>query len=1025
VTGGRAVVGPRYVVRTLEVCLTLALVCLCVAAPGSDRTVTQYVHTAWGQKEGAPGGIFALAQTADGFLWLGSVDGLYRFDGVTFELRRPGIVYALLALPNGDLWIGRRSAISLLRNGQTTDYTVGDGVPDGKVASFAEDSEGTMWVATNAGLARLKSNHWERVGADWNFHEAYATGMLLDRQGTFWVAAGHTILYLPHGSRRFQTTGITTTQVWTVVEAPNGKLWMSETSRSVRPVPLGRNLPPSDKTEIVLGSIAILFDREGSLWISSIGDGMRRVPFPERMDGRRFEKQDSSIERFTVADGLTDNLVTAILEDREGNIWVGTNNGLDRFYKGKLVPIVLPFPVVQPVMVPGDHGSIWVDSMGHAFHIMSSGEIAVTSKGHGYLDAYRGPDGAVWWQAVGFLDRDEPGSAYWSRSRRIRVPSDPTTKVHQALKVTEDRNGVIWGASESAGVFSFSNDHWKQIDGMAVPQGYRGSAAFTDWAGRIWLGFQDGTLILLEDGRVLRNWSGRTSAVGHNVSSIAGRGRHIWLSGEKLVFFDGENFYEVTPVDGTHFKVWGIVETQDGSLWLCENRGVVSISSSEVARFLENHDHRVQYQIYDVLDGLPGSFHDAAPRTREIQGTDGRLWFSSTKGIAWLDPATLPTNMLPPPVSIRSMKADGKDYSASGVRIPPLATSLEIDYTALSLSIPERVRFRYRLDGVDKNWQDAGTRRAAFYTMLGPGKYHFRVSACNSDGIWNEEGAHLDFSIAPTFYQTTWFHALWAAAFLALLWAFYQMRLHQLRQQFSIKLEERVSERTRIARELHDTLLQSFHGLMFQFQAARNLLTRSPESAMQAMDEAILATEQAIAEGRDAIRDLRPEPAAQHDLAELLTAAGEELADAQSENGHVPRFRVVVEGQPQKLSPTLQDEIYRIGREVIRNAFHHAVATRVEVEVRYGDHQLRLRIRDDGKGIDPEVLAARGRPGHWGLPGIRERAERIGARLEFWSESGVGTEVELSVPAAMAFEKQRNGHRSRLFHWGGSNGGRS
>jgi signal transduction histidine kinase len=261
---------------------------------------------------------------------------------------------------------------------------------------------------------------------------------------------------------------------------------------------------------------------------------------------------------------------------------------------------------------------------------------------------------------------------------------------------------------------------------------------------------------------------------------------------------------------------------------------------------------------------------------------------------------------------------------------------------------------------------------------------------------------------------------------LALLsYSVYLLRLRQYESAMRARFNERLDERTRIARELHDTLLQSFHGLMFQFQAARNLLPRRPESAMQTLDEAILATEKALAEGRGAIRNLRPEPAVQHNIAELLTAVGQELAGAHPANGNIPNFRVIVEGKPQRLSATLQEDIYRVGREMIRNAFHHAMASHIEVEIRYDEHQLRLRVRDDGRGIDPKVVAASSRSGHWGLPGMRERAQQIGARLEFWSEVGAGTEVELKVPAEMAYERQRDGRRFRLFRGGGSNGGRS
>jgi signal transduction histidine kinase len=428
--------------------------------------------------------------------------------------------------------------------------------------------------------------------------------------------------------------------------------------------------------------------------------------------------------------------------------------------------------------------------------------------------------------------------------------------------------------------------------------------------------------------------------------------------------------------------------------------------------------------MFDLMDGFqggPSPFRPAAAKS-----PDGRLWFVNGSVVQTIDPDRIYLNELPPPVHIEQVIADTKNYSLeNSIRLAKLSRNIEIKYTALSFVVPQRVRFRYKLDGYDIDWQEAGTRRSAFYTNLRPGTYKFLVTASNNSGVWNKTGAVLTLVVPPAWYQTMWFRLLALSLLGLLAYAFYLLRMRQYATAMRARFNERLDERLRIARELHDTLLQSFHGLMFQFQAARNLLPRRPESAMHALDEAILTTEKAIAEGRNAIQDLRPEVVTEHDLAELFTATGQELTGIQDPNGCLPSFRVIVEGKPWRLSLTLQEEIYRIGREVIRNAFHHAVANHIEVEIRYDERELRLRIRDDGKGIDPEVLEASGRPGHWGLPGIRERAQQIGSQLEFWTEAGAGTEVELRVPAAIAYEKQRDGNRFRLLRRGGSNARRS
>jgi signal transduction histidine kinase len=366
-------------------------------------------------------------------------------------------------------------------------------------------------------------------------------------------------------------------------------------------------------------------------------------------------------------------------------------------------------------------------------------------------------------------------------------------------------------------------------------------------------------------------------------------------------------------------------------------------------------------------------------------------------------------------VEIETVIADDKVIAASqGVTLPKLTHHLRIDYTAFSLTVPERVRFRYKLEGVDKDWQQPTALRQAYYTDLAPQKYRFIVKACNNDGVWNEEGAALDFFVAPAYYQTHWFQATCLAAFLAFLWGVYRLRLRQIARQFDLRLEERIGERTRIARELHDTLLQSFQGSLYEFQAARKLLSGRPEEAGRTLDRAIGSAGSAIDEGREAIQELRSGSAVREDLAQLLRAAGQESSGAQFSNGNSTAFHVTVEGPPRSLSPILQDELYRIGRELLRNAFRHARAKRIEVEIRYSAREFRLRIRDDGTGIDPEVLDTGARPGHWGLPGVRERAKRIGAELDLWSQPEAGTEVQITVPASLAYLKSRS---FRPFRW--------
>lgn len=772
-------------VWTLELCLFLALACSYSAAFDSDRTIAQFAHTAWGPKDGAPSPVTRLAQTSDGYLWLGSHDDLYRFDGVVFERYEPqsggpfpvGTVSSLLALPIGDLWIAfRPGAISLLRKGNATNYTTRDGVPNGTIWSLAQDWKGTIWAATSSGLIRLEGSRWKEVGKDWSFPGKSAAALFLDLQGTLWVSTEDTVVFLPPDARQFRTTGIRVGEVTQIAQAANGKLWMAETTRSVRPIPLSDKRLPRDDTEVRVGSQGILFDNEGALWITSMGDGLRRSAAPELLKGS-IKEFGTEVESFTTSNGLNGDITSPILQDQEGNIWIGTKNGLDRFRKTNLVPVGLPFKPIQPVWVPGDAGDILVYDRDLLVRVHGGR----ADRGHPYVgrvakSAYRDPSGAIWWLCPNAIFRYEAGTdtriAYPASFPKLFLAGD-------SLKATEDGSGALWLAATREGLFYRKEEEWHRLKAGPEFERLTPTAAFTDSMGRAWFAFEGGTIVLLKDENIQRVFLAADSPVG-SVRAVEGRGGHVWIGGELgLAFFDGGRFRRVVPAGAETFgRVIGVEETSDGSLWLAGDRSAIEIGAIDVQKVLSHPSFRVKYRTFDAFDGLPSVLE------KEIQTTDGKLWFIGSNGIVWVDPADISTDALPPRVLIRSLTANGRQAgSLTNLDLPPRTTNLQIGYTALSLSVPEKVRFRYRLKGVDKDWQDAGTRRDAFYNGLGPGKYHFRVIACNSDGIWNREGASLDFRIAPAWYQTIWFRGFYALALLMLLWAGYQMRIHQLHAQ--------------------------------------------------------------------------------------------------------------------------------------------------------------------------------------------------------------------------------------------------
>lgn len=1008
--------------QAISTCLLGIFICGFAYASVRERTITQFVHTAWSEKDGAPGNIRALAQTPDGFLWIGADNGLYRFDGINFEHYEPpsgpalpsAAVYALLAPPNGDLWVGfSRGGISLLRHGQVVKYTRPAQVLEAPVWCLAQDDTGRIWAGTGGGLARFDGGHWIEVGKDWKFPGGLVKSLFVDRQGTLWVAAENAIAFLPKGARAFQPTSIQVGTVAQVTQAPNGKLWMAETTRSVRPIPLGTTALPSDETEVRVGSRGIRFVRGGDLWITTLGDGLRRVHSPEALRGKpgRF---DASLESYTAQDGLTDNVASCILQDREDNIWVGTMSGLDRFHKSSFTPIVPPTGIYNAVLVPADDGDLWV--LGdvdlarvHGFKVQILAGAVLSLRLNAFEVAYRDPTGAIWWVTSKEL-------LYSRKDRFTRFPlpeglADAYAHRIHFIELSMDRHGILWMDMGHEGLFYRKADTWYRFETPPELRVLNPTAAYTDDGGHIWFGFDGGTIIYLEDGKIRTMASGRDSPVG-DVSAIRGHNQQIWIGGATgLAFFDGKRLQAVGPSDDVTFgHVSGMEETVDGSLWLRVPSGVIHINPGELNKFLESPTYRVHYQLFDSLDGLPGKFGVTGWQGEALDGT-GRLWFAASKGIASLNPASIPWYSPPQPAAITAVIADGKRFpSQDNPTLPPLTGRLEIDFTGLNLSKPEGVHYRYELEGTDKGWQNAASSHQAFYTNLDPGKHRFRVNAKNVGGEWNAQDTVMVFSIAPAWFQTIWFRAFCSVLALFIVWTLYRMRIRQVANSMSV----RFNERTRIARDLHDTLLQSFQGSVFEFQAVRKLLSTRPEEAKAVLDGAIGSAQAAIAEGREAILGLRSGSGIGEGLPDLLRTVGRQCLDAQSGREAPPAFEVTVEGPAQPLAAILQDELYRISQEILRNAFHHAHAKRIEVEMRYSPQELRLRIRDDGVGIDPKVLDLGVRPGHWGLPGMRERAKLIGARFDLWSEAAAGTEVQITVPASVAYLKHRRLRSFRL-----------
>ena len=991
--------------------------------------ITQYRHTAWRVQEGAfESAANAVTQTPDGYIWIATDTGLLRFDGVRFlpwappaDNRLSGTaIVSLLAASDGTLWIGTPTGLLSWKTDHLEEHVAG------RIAAIVEDHRRRIWVARSrmmrehdlgvrsalsGGLCQVVGDHPGCIGSDDDMRLLTANALSADAAGALWIGAPNQLMRWHDGSfdtyLREQLDGHTLASVYSIAAAPDGSVWAAIPREGFGLFRIVDGvLSKSVVHDVGKAQVTSLFvDRDRSLWMGTSNNGVYR------MSGERVDHFDSE-------HGLSGNEVHGFFEDREGNLWLTTSKGLDCFRESAVASFSAPEGLsagAVGTVLASDDGTIWIGRTESLDVLRGDRVTSIPVPGRTVTTLFQDHAKRLWVGLENALTVYEHG--------RFRTVSRPDgSPLGGVVAIAEDREHNVWA---SVGVTSPDRKLFRIRD-LRVQEEFapdrlplvRRLAA--DPTGGLWLGFEDGDVGHYRNGTfeifpLSQRTAGELRFPGLTIDADGSAWISTWNG---LVRWKDHEMKTLTSRNGLPCDaIVSAIRDDRSTLWLYTKCGFMAIADAELEQWWEQPDRPVHVKTLDTFDGavLPQGPRRLQPGV--AKSVDGRLWFVSDAFLQMIDPGGLKPNRIPPPVYVEEVRADRKEYAVDGVvRLPAGSRDLEIGYTGLSFANPQKVRFRFKLEGRDRDWQDAGTRRQAFYSDLPPRDYRFRVIASNNDGVWNEAGASVDFSIAPAYYQTAWFRAGVLIAVLGLLWTMHQLRLRRLAAMFESRLQERTNERTRIARELHDTLLQSFHAVMFRLQGATNVLPERPLDAKQRLEIALQQGTQAIREGRDAVHGLRASTVVSNDLAIALTTLGEELASAQRDEPQRPTasLDVAIEGTPRKLRPIVRDDIYRIGGEALRNAFRHARARCIEVELRYDAHRFQLRVRDDGRGIEPAALDEH-RAGHFGLSGMRERAELVGGHLEVWSEAGTGTEVALTIVAAAAYANPRS--RPRRHFW--------
>lgn len=973
-----------YVLAALA--LTAAL---CTTAAGA-RGLKDYQHKVWTQQDGAPADIVSMAQTIDGWLWVGSSDGLFRFDGVNFEAYSPPghpelahmRVVELHAADNGDLAVSYfPKDVAILRH-------------DGSVAllpapaehrlipplAMLIDRDGSLWTIGH-GIRHYAKGVWTTVedGAPWMEDSFYS--MLLDQEGRVWAAGTAGAWLLDRERGRFDQVS---SQGGGLALTPDGEVWLlgSSGGPARRLAGAGARKRP-ERAGAVVSRLAGQFSADGSLW--SLGcPGMVCLVHDLARHGATLHPARVADERIASVDGAEGQEDLGIIEDREGNIWIQAQNGLHQFRpKRFLVPQPrLDLTTYYYSVAADGAGNVWVAERksGKLWRLGADG-VPLAAPGASAHMLASGRDGALL-----RADKRSITRVLGEAVQTIPLPPGPGGQaIDRELFGLMDDGKRIWTAAADVGAIAWSDGAWRSSAEIGLPKGIYFSQAAGD--GQLWLVLYTGELVLFDGAPRVRYDS---SPVGTVTGIFPGRQLVIGGSDGLAVLKDGK-LQRLHSADPDALRgISGIAVTADGDHWLNGVGGVVRVRAADWQRALDRPGQVLRHDLFGISDGYPGRA-SIVWRAPTAFSADGRhIWFVGTGGIVGLDSADLRRNGAPPRPAVLEVSTDDTRFEvASHLQLPAGSQNFRVRFTAPSLRHPERTHFEFRLEGVDSGWRDAGNRRTTSYTNIGPGAYLFRVRAFNEDGVQSREDATLRITVAPTLVQSLPFRLALAVLLAALLVVLYRLRVRYLTRRIVERLQIKTAERERIARTLHDSFLQTVYVLLLRL---RKFSTRLPEQASTRQElQAILDdARKAIDEGRDQVHELR--------VARSVEDIVRECADGLRLLHPDIDFALRSDGAASDADQGLIDEAGAIACEALRNAFGHGQARRIIATIVYGKRELSVTVEDDGRGIDPELLDGGRRDGHWGLVGMRERAARIGARLDLRSEAGKGTLVELSVP---------------------------